>query len=319
MKRTVIFFVMMMILLHTSSLRANPDAACNLLSQRLRLNQIQVKGTHNSYHLKPRFFIPPDWNYSLPSLYEQLEHDGIRSFELDVHLSDKRDDIEVYHIKFFDERSTCKRFVDCLTAIRNWSNGHRDHIPLFVWIDVKDRTGGKRIKNLSHLEAVIRAYLGDRLITPDVVKGHFASLREAIDQQGWPLLHEVRGKVMFILLNTHNRHARSYTRNYTNLDNRLMFAKAADDQLDQPWAVITHESATHAKKIHRALLNRFMVISTACLAAMPDDTCVRRREAALTNGAHIIKDDYPVRLETRDYWLAFPGDLAMRCNPVTAP
>lgn len=319
MKHAVKFVVTMIILFHAGSLRANPDAACDLLKQGLRLNQIQIKGTHNSYHLKPRIITPPEWDYSFPSLREQLETYGIRSVELDIHLSDKHDEIEVYHIKFFDEGSTCKRFVDCLTEIRNWSNDHRHHIPLFIWIEVKDRTGGEPIKNLSHLEATIRTYLGDRLITPDAIKGHFASLRQAIEQRGWPLLHEVRGKVMFVLLNTHNRHAQSYTRDYTNLDNRLMFAKAADDQLEKPWAVITHETATNAKKIRQALRNRFIVISTACRAGMEGDKCLRRREAALTNGAHIIKDDYPVRREDRDYWLVFPGGLAMRCNPVTAP
>jgi hypothetical protein len=308
-----------MVLLHVNSLRANPVTACDLLNQHLRLNQIQIKGTHNSYHVKPRIITPPEWDYSLPSLHEQLEHYGIRSFELDLHLSDESNEIEVYHIKFLDERSTCKRFVDCLTEIRDWSNDNRHHIPLFIWIEVKDITGGKKIRNLSHIEATIRTYLGDRLITPDDVKGSFASLREAIEQRGWPRLQDVRGKVMFVLLNTNNRHAQTYTRDYTSLDNRLMFAKAADDQLEKPWAVITHETATDVKKIRRVLANRFIVISTACLAGMQDDKCLRRRDAALTNGVHIIKDDYPVRPEHRDYWLTFPGDLDVRCNPVTAP
>lgn len=319
MKRAVTFVVILMVLLEANTRRAYPDASCDLLSQHLHLNQIQIKGTHNSYHLKPRFITPPAWDYSLPSLYDQLQNHGIRSFEFDLHLSGKRDEIEVYHIKFLDEGSTCKRFVDCLKEIRDWSNDNRDHLPLFIWIEVKDRAGGGKIQNLSRLEAVIRTYLGDRLITPDAVKGDFASLRKAIELRGWPRLHDVRGKVMFVLLNTHNRHAQTYTRGYTSLDNRLMFAKAADDQLDMPWAVITHETATDAEKIQRALANRLIVISTACLAGMQDETCRRRRQAALTNGAHIIKDDYPVRPEHRDYWLMFPDDLTVRCNPVTAP
>ena len=319
MGRAVKFVVIIVVLLVANALWAYRAISCDLLSPRLRLNQIQIKGTHNSYHVRPRIINPPEWNYSLPSLHDQLETYGIRSFELDVHLSDDRDDFEVYHIKFLDEGSTCKRFVDCLKAIRDWSNGHRNHFPLFIWIEVKDITGGEKIENLSHLEAVIRSYLGDRLITPDDVKGDFASLREAIERRGWPLLDDVRGKVMFVLLNTKNRHAQAYTRGYTSLDKRLMFAKAADDQLDMPWAVITHTSATEVKKIHRELADGFIVISTACLAGMQNETCLRRREAAIANGVQIIKDDYPARTKQRDYRLTLPGANTVRCNPVTAP
>jgi hypothetical protein len=61
----------------------------------LRLNQIQVLGTHNSYHVQPgpsllsvlRLFSAPladSLEYTHPPLSEQLDAEGIRQFELDV-------------------------------------------------------------------------------------------------------------------------------------------------------------------------------------------------------------------------------------------
>jgi hypothetical protein len=305
-----------------TSLWAQPvavDKTAYPLDDYLRLNQIQVKGTHNSYHQKPRMLFHEGWNYSHATLYDQLDAQGVRALELDLHLSRDGKRLEVYHIAALDERSTCKEFERCLKEIRDWSDDHADHLPLSIWIEVKDVTGGRKIKNLRRIENAIRRHLGGRLITPDDVKGSYSSLREAIAHRGWPLLGEVRGKMMFVLLNKKGRHTRNYTRNYTSLDGRLMFAKAAADQLDMPWAVLTHLSATHAEAIRKALDKGFIVVATACRAGMQDDECFARRDAAIRNGAHIIKDDFPAKLQDRGYWLTFPADNPVQCNLVTAP
>src|SRR5690606_30268311 len=61
-----------------------------------RLNEIQIIGSHNSYHKAP----PPEvldvigkfhkgaveaWSTTMPPLTEQLDVSGIRQFELDIH------------------------------------------------------------------------------------------------------------------------------------------------------------------------------------------------------------------------------------------
>ena len=51
----------------------------------LRLNHLQMKGTHNSYHLRPDPLVAPDWDYDMPTLTEQLTVHGVRQVELDVH------------------------------------------------------------------------------------------------------------------------------------------------------------------------------------------------------------------------------------------
>ena len=51
----------------------------------LRVNDMQVIGTHNSYHLRPPRTLPPGdvADYEHPALDVQLNDQGVRSFELD--------------------------------------------------------------------------------------------------------------------------------------------------------------------------------------------------------------------------------------------
>lgn len=143
----------------------------------LRLNQIQVVGTHNSYKqaISPPEFaalsaIAPDvaltLDYSHPALAGQLEA-GARQLELDLlydpdggryadplgrRLALQKgavlppwDDapyrlpgLKVLHVQDIDYRSNCPRFVDCLAEIRAWSREHRDHLPILILINLKE-------------------------------------------------------------------------------------------------------------------------------------------------------------------------------------
>lgn len=102
----------------------------------LRINEIQVLGTHNSYHVEP----PPDvldvyidadpdsinLAYTHAPLTTQLEEQGIRQFELDL-VADPEGDLfrpigapgwKVLHIEQVDERSTCETLVACLEEFK---------------------------------------------------------------------------------------------------------------------------------------------------------------------------------------------------------
>jgi hypothetical protein len=135
----------------------------------VRLNQIQVLGTHNSYHLAPE---PPllavlgararDIEYSHRPLTEQLAVLGVRKFELDVFADpeggrfaepaafrmvkglapiDRRlrePGFKVLHTQDLDYRTTCSTLTACLTAIRDWSRSNPWHVPIMVMIEAKD-------------------------------------------------------------------------------------------------------------------------------------------------------------------------------------
>lgn len=62
------------------------------------------------------------------------------------------------------------------------------------------------------------------VLTPDAVRGDFASLEEAILTQGWPTLTHSRGKVLFALDNT-GRHQDLYLQQAPTLQGRAIFCR----------------------------------------------------------------------------------------------
>lgn len=143
-------------------------------SDELRINHIQVLGTHNSYKLKPHPDLVAllnreqqgwsrDIDYGHRSLTVQLEELGIRQFELDVFadtagglfaepagallVGDEdflyqeemaEPGLKVLHGQDLDYRTVCLSLISCLTEIREWSLANPSHIPIFILIEAKD-------------------------------------------------------------------------------------------------------------------------------------------------------------------------------------
>jgi len=156
------------------------DATCTELSasladQCLRLNQVQVLGTHNSYKRWPAETLiryldqyrqgwAQDISYEHRPLTEQLSLLNIRQFELDIFADPQgglyaypaggvlvndpeisgnmavmqQPGLKVLHSQDTDYRSTCLTLVQCLTEIRDWSLQHPKHLPIMVMLELKD-------------------------------------------------------------------------------------------------------------------------------------------------------------------------------------
>ncbi len=286
----------------------------------LTLEHMQVKGTHNSYHQKPLIPFDKSHDYSHVPLDQQLESQGVRAFELDIHKG--LSGFEVYHITVIDAVSSCETFGGCLGVIEAWSNAHPQHLPITVWLEIKDQTGGSAIGagDLDDLDDLVRgAFPEDKLLTPDDVQGAHASLRDALAGDGWPTIDSVRGQVMFVVLNVDDVHASNYTAGYTTLQGRAMFARVTPRQFDLPWAAIAKLGAGDAANIAAAHAARLLIATNVCGAGEADDTCFTTRGTAMTAGIHMLKDDFPAELANKAYWLDFPDGNPARCNPVTAP
>jgi hypothetical protein len=265
------------------------------------LNELVFKGTHNSYHRRPLLAIHPRHRYEHDSLGVQLEHLGVRAMELDLHRH-RSGRFEVYHIAVLDERSHCKIFADCLRQIRAWSDLDRSHEPLMIWLEVKDFAGGEEIESLRPVDALIRGVLGDRLITPDDVRGSHGNLRLAIERDGWPDLASSRGKVLFMLTASATDVAR-YTSGLLHLRGRVMFPEAKSDQFHMPWAAVAKLGVMEMPSIDLAREGRLLLTTTVCVAEMDDWECLRDRILALSQGINVLLDDYVRPTRGRDYFL----------------
>lgn len=140
----------------------------------LKLNEIQVIGSHNSYKqsIDPALFAYlsktdsaslSKIDYSHISLSQQLDL-GLLNLEIDIYADPKggkyshplglelvkgqppfdparvmkEPGFKVLHIPDIDFRSNCLTFKSCLQELKSWSEKHPDHYPIFITINAKD-------------------------------------------------------------------------------------------------------------------------------------------------------------------------------------
>lgn len=287
----------------------------------LRLHHVQVKGTHNSYHVEPNTPLDPSHEYTHAPLAEQLESQGVRAFELDVH-RELDDTLSVYHIIGIDSQTTCDTLALCLGEIKIWSDANPEHVPIIVWLELKDDTGGYPLDELEPLarldDVVTGVFPPEQLLTPDDVQGDYPTLRGRLQAEGWPTLGELRGQVLVTILDT-DAPAEVYTAGFTTLAGRPLFVRADSDQLELPWAAIAKLGTGDATALAAAQAGNLLVATNVCGAGETDEECFAARQTAMEAGFHMLKDDFPAPVPERDYWLEFPDGNPARCNPATAP
>jgi hypothetical protein len=136
------------------------------------LNEIQVLGTHNSYHLQPRPSVLAALGSLEPELAATLKYThlplaeqlslGARQLELDVFADPEGSrysrragliavgenpvsglaeldapGLKVLHIQDLDFETHCLSFIRCLETIKAWSTDHRSHVPVMIMVEAK--------------------------------------------------------------------------------------------------------------------------------------------------------------------------------------
>ncbi len=286
----------------------------------LRLNHLQAKSTHNSYHIEGEESGIPDWAYTHAPLDVQLGEQGVRHFELDLYFDYDRDRFEVFHLPLVDEQTTCRLLTSCLTVIKAWSDEHRAHHPIVVQVEGRGAFPTGMVEHYFQvLEAEIRSVWPlDRIVTPDLVRGEAATLAEAMASGGWPSLGQLRGRVLFAW-NDMGAIREAYTRDLTSLDGRLLFVESVPGEPFGAYAV-HNDPVSGADAIAAALAAGFVVRTRADSGGVePRAGDTSRLQAALASGAHFISTDFPAPVNGIDYWLDMPEGTPSRCNPHTAP
>ena len=290
-------------------------------AQPLSVHHLQAKGTHNSYHLAVPG-APSYLDYSHAPLREQLEDQGVRQFELDVHWSARDGQFRVWH-EPGDERSTCATFIGCLLELRDWSDEHPWHHLLMVAVELKGDDAAVDEALLERLDGELDAvWSASRRLSPDELLGDAPSLVDAVTTRGWPSLDETRGEVLFVLWNTGRKRA-LYSRDGVSLSGRAMFVRGA---YGSPVAVVlgVDNPLGHEALIRTALARGFLVRVRADRAVWePLFHWTLRRDRALSLGATWVVTDFPApesgAARGLDYHVVIPGGAPSRCNPITAP
>jgi hypothetical protein len=298
--------------------------------------------------------LTPTIEYSHPTLTEQLDL-GIRSMELDLFEDPdggryaapvpqellglepidpvmKEPGFKVFHIQEVDYRSTCLTFVACLEELEAWSDEHDGHLPIVVHLEAKDGEIPDPLDldfvqpipasegTFAAIEDEIRSVLDDdQLVTVADVQGDAATLRGAIEADGWPDVDDLRGRFVFVL-DDHAAKRDLYRALRPDTRDRLIFVDARPPEDDAAFTVL-NDPVADGDRIRELVAMGYLVRTRTdadTAEARSGDTT--RREAAFASGAQIISTDYE-REDPRfpGYVTDLPGDGPARCNPVSAP
>lgn len=138
----------------------------------VHLNEIQVIGSHNSYHRLPsqaemdlrRSVIgagEDQMEYQHAPLPEQFGSQKVRQIELDAFLDHSGGlyanpmvraaagvgpydpvmndpGIKVFHIQDVDYQTSCLTLVECLQQVKGWSDANPGHVPIAILMELKD-------------------------------------------------------------------------------------------------------------------------------------------------------------------------------------
>ena len=286
----------------------------------VRINEITMRCTHNSYHRRPEVLADSSHDYEHAPLDIQLGEQGVRAFELDVHAGEG---FPVFHIPFgVDDLTTCANIGECLGTIATWSRANPGHHLVVVWVEIKDELDLERITDYAAYDAAVRAAVPeDQLYTPLDFRRGTESERASVDSLGWPTVDETRGQILIVLLDTDDPHASGYRAWSESSGDPVMFTRADDDQYGEPWAVIAKiNNPTASAEIAAAHAANMMIASnTGSPSGALEENQFRRTEG-VANGVHMLCDDFPAPVPERDPtdWLDLPGGSPSICNQVTA-
>jgi len=309
----------------------------------LKINRLQVVGTHNSYKMAiaPKEMgliraaapkVAPTLDYGHLPLTQQLQQ-GARQLELDIVDDPGAGGLyatplgrKVMHVPDIDYRSVCPLFTGCLAEIRAWSRAHPQHVPILILLNLKEDSltlaGAVQVPlfDPAAMDAVdkeIRSVFPEaELITPDKVQGRFPTLRAAVAAGAWPTLKAARGKVMFALDAPPDQVAR-YRQNRKTLEGRVMFVNVDEASPAAGYITLNEPEALQARI--QAAVKAGLIVRTRADADTVEARANNRKPqvAAFASGAQYVSTDY-MSPDPRfgPYETHLPGGGVARISPV---
>jgi len=275
----------------------------NLNDTSIKLNEIQILATHNSYKKTGsdigRFFVglgdsfdeARALKYGYKNLTDQFEA-GVRSMEFDLRL--RKTQFVLTHVPLVDNSSVAPDFSQALEEIYLFSSNNPNHIPIIILMEIKDdwmildhALQVIESKHLENLNVLLNEKLRDQLFTPKMMMETGKSLKETVQTTGWPSVNALLGKVIFVL------HPGNFTKMYYELDETLqkqpMFIGAYSSGIHQPYASFIVNNNPSVAEISPLVQENFIVRTRI------DANLIFKQEdfdQAMLSGAQILTSDF---------------------------
>jgi hypothetical protein len=310
----------------------------------------------------PANFNPRGLDYDHLNFDAQMSNYGVRGLEIDIYNDpqgnayDKRKinsfvgvdttpvaalaapGFKVLHIKDVDYNTHYLTFKSSLQALKNWSDAHPAHLPIFVNIETKkdspaDNTTlagfgfqpavGFDAAACDALDAEIKSVFGaslDKILTPDKMRNGLPTLNDVVTQKKFPKLGAARGKIIFIIEGDAET---PYKAGHPSLQGRAAFVYATAGTPEAAFVILNGAVSNKAlieQRVSEGYIVRTRADSDTEEARTGDYTAMN---AAMASGAQIISTDY-YRPDPRgqptwtNYSVKFPNGMIARKNPRNA-
>ncbi|SDG61381.1 Phosphoinositide phospholipase C, Ca2+-dependent [Chitinophaga filiformis] len=333
----------------------------NEVPDNVKINRMQVIGSHNSYKkaIDPALFkmfqkrdsvSASKIDYEHISIAEQLDM-GLLNLEVDVYADAKggkyahpkgldwakgqapydeksvmnEPGFKVLHIPDLDFRNDYLTLKNLLAELKSWSEKHPHHYPVFITLEPKD--GASKSKEITEPEpfttavfdqldqALIDGLGKEHLITPDMVRGKYKTVEEAVLHDNWPTVKAAEGKFAFIL-DAKDAKRDLYIAGHPGLKGRVVFSNS---EPGTPEAAMMIKNDPTDPEIKDLVAKGYIIRTRA------DSDTKQAREndkshfvAACNSGAQIITTDYYLKSThfKSDYEVSFEGKKYCRLNPL---
>lgn len=245
------------------------------------------------------FHDPIGGYYAHPKGIEILKKSGLEPIPFDEKLVLEQAGLKMFHVQDIDFRSHQLLFKNGLQELKNWSDENPNHTPIFILINAKDNNVPQTISPLPFTKAALdsidleikNVFPEDKLITPDLVRGEFTSLEEALLTNGWPKLEDVSGRFIFVL-DENEQKIDSYITGHPSLKKRVLFVNILEGKPEAAFRIVNDpvEDFDYIKDlVAKGYLVRTRADAGTKEARINDYS---RFEKAKASGAQIISTDY---------------------------
>jgi len=217
----------------------------------------------------------------------------------------KKPGFKVLHIPDVDFETNYFTFIQALTELKNWSIKNPNHSPIFVNVEAKGSSAANESKFLRIIgfKKAIRmdssAYMQldleinsvfdkENLMTPKDLKATYSTINDRLTLEGWPLLSECLGKIIFILQGDNDE---LYKKSLLHGADRAMFVY--DEPGGDNTAFVIRNNSLGIEKEISELTKRYIIRSRT------DAGTIEAREknytifqSVLSSNAQIISTDY---------------------------
>ncbi len=332
--------------------------------------RLHTTDTVFQYLYQIQSFLPSNLNpdgldYTHVDFDEQMSNYGIRGLEIDIYNDPNGGDFanrkindfvnlpiesgvadlnapgfKVLHIKDVDYNTHYFTFKKALEAVRNWSDAHPFHLPLFINVETNQEAPGDNAtlggfgfqkavpwgaSAADKLDEEVKAVFGentDKLITPDKLRGSLATLEDVAKQKKWPTLYNSRGKIVLIMQGMAESY---YKAGHPSLQGRTMFVYSPPGTPEAAFVVLnnpTSQKATIMQRVREGYIVRTRSDADTQEARTGDYTDMNN---AFNSGAQITSTDYykpdprgGIDSGWTTFTVRFPEGSVARKNPVNA-